>query len=355
MDRVVALDVATVPVVDPKIERHRVDVRVDDAGPLLAGADALVHLAFADGDGDRRGAAGRRRRRRHGAPARRRLGGRCPPRRGAVVGARLRRLAQQPAARSPRTRRCARTPSCPTPSSGPAPSCCWRRGRPTTRAGSVAVLRPCTGAGARRLELDGAVAGRRHRPARRWRRSRRASSCTSTISPPPWSVVRRAQPRRPVQRRARRLDPRRRRARPRRRGAPSGHAAARSAACSPASAGASSAAPSRPGSCRTRPTRGSWPTTGSRRPAGSPATPTSRRTWPAPRPGGGRCSARSASRSWRWAAPGWASPCSAWGSGCWCDGWCAGPAVRPDVDGAVSCGAAAERVRCVERGGGDDV
>jgi len=58
VDRVVALDVATVPVVDPKIERHRVDVRVDGAGPLLLGADVLLHLAFADGDGD--GARGRR-------------------------------------------------------------------------------------------------------------------------------------------------------------------------------------------------------------------------------------------------------------------------------------------------------
>jgi nucleoside-diphosphate-sugar epimerase len=54
VDRVVAVDVTTVPVVDPKIERHRLDVRRDDPGPLLRGADALVHLAFADGDGDGR-------------------------------------------------------------------------------------------------------------------------------------------------------------------------------------------------------------------------------------------------------------------------------------------------------------
>jgi nucleoside-diphosphate-sugar epimerase len=58
VNRVVALDGATVPVVDPKIERHRVDVRRADAGLLLQGADALIHLAFADGDGER--ARGRR-------------------------------------------------------------------------------------------------------------------------------------------------------------------------------------------------------------------------------------------------------------------------------------------------------
>jgi nucleoside-diphosphate-sugar epimerase len=54
VDRVVAVDGTTVPVVDPKIERHRLDVRRDDTGPLLHGADTLVHLAFADGDGDGR-------------------------------------------------------------------------------------------------------------------------------------------------------------------------------------------------------------------------------------------------------------------------------------------------------------
>lgn len=68
VDRVVAVDAATVPVVDPKIERHRLDVQADDVTALLRGADALVHLAYADGDGDGRrmrgGGRGRRRGRR---------------------------------------------------------------------------------------------------------------------------------------------------------------------------------------------------------------------------------------------------------------------------------------------------
>ena len=51
VDRVVAIDVSTVPVTDLKIERHRLDVRRDDLGPLVHGADAVVHLAFADADG----------------------------------------------------------------------------------------------------------------------------------------------------------------------------------------------------------------------------------------------------------------------------------------------------------------
>ena len=55
VDRVVALDVATVPVVDPKVERHRIDVRRERRRSAAAGADALVHLAFADGDGNARG------------------------------------------------------------------------------------------------------------------------------------------------------------------------------------------------------------------------------------------------------------------------------------------------------------
>jgi nucleoside-diphosphate-sugar epimerase len=59
VERVVAIDAATVPVVHPKIERHRLDVRVDDTGPCLRGADTLVHLADADGEG-----SGRRARRR---------------------------------------------------------------------------------------------------------------------------------------------------------------------------------------------------------------------------------------------------------------------------------------------------
>jgi nucleoside-diphosphate-sugar epimerase len=57
VDRVVAIDTVTAPVVDPKIERHRLDVSVDDPRPLLQGADLLVHLADGDGDGHR----GRRR------------------------------------------------------------------------------------------------------------------------------------------------------------------------------------------------------------------------------------------------------------------------------------------------------
>src|SRR4051812_22198788 len=66
VERVVALDSVTVPVVDPKIERHRVDVRVDDTTALLQGADAVVHLAHADGDGDGDGDGGRGRGRRGG-------------------------------------------------------------------------------------------------------------------------------------------------------------------------------------------------------------------------------------------------------------------------------------------------
>jgi nucleoside-diphosphate-sugar epimerase len=54
VDRVVAIDIVTVPLTHPKVERHRLDVRVDDTGPLLGGADAVVHLAFADDDGGRR-------------------------------------------------------------------------------------------------------------------------------------------------------------------------------------------------------------------------------------------------------------------------------------------------------------
>src|ERR1700737_3298795 len=54
VDRVVAVDVVTVPLLHAKIERHRLDVRVDDPAPRVEGADAVVHLAFADGDGGRR-------------------------------------------------------------------------------------------------------------------------------------------------------------------------------------------------------------------------------------------------------------------------------------------------------------
>src|SRR3954452_24797952 len=65
VERVVALDATTVPVVDPKIERHRIDEGGDDTGALLRGADALVHLAHADGEGA--AAARRGRGRRNGA------------------------------------------------------------------------------------------------------------------------------------------------------------------------------------------------------------------------------------------------------------------------------------------------
>ena len=60
VDRIVALDSATIPVVDPKVEAHRVDLVRDDCGPLLAGADTLLHLAVASEDGPirRRGGTG---------------------------------------------------------------------------------------------------------------------------------------------------------------------------------------------------------------------------------------------------------------------------------------------------------
>src|SRR5436305_13894641 len=66
VDRVVAVDATTVPVVDAKIERHRLDIEADDATALLRGADALVHLAHADGDGDGRRMRGDGRGRRRG-------------------------------------------------------------------------------------------------------------------------------------------------------------------------------------------------------------------------------------------------------------------------------------------------
>ncbi len=58
VERVVAIDMTTVPMVDAKVERHRLDVRLDDTAALLEGTDVVVHLAFADDDGTRRGPPG---------------------------------------------------------------------------------------------------------------------------------------------------------------------------------------------------------------------------------------------------------------------------------------------------------
>ncbi len=57
VDRVVAVDSVTVPVVDPKIEAHRHDVAVDVPASLVVGVDVVVHLAFGDDEGGRRDGA----------------------------------------------------------------------------------------------------------------------------------------------------------------------------------------------------------------------------------------------------------------------------------------------------------
>ena len=116
----------------------------------------------------------------------------------------------------------------------------------------------------------------------------------------------------------------------------------------PACAGGSSAVRSRPGCARTRRRRGSSPTTGCGRRAGRRRSPTSRPSSRAPRPGGGRCSPRSASRSCRSAQPEcsalprWRRPrCS-----------CNGPSPSPPRSlTAGSRGSADRRRRCGWRRG----